>query len=310
MSNIEVLIISSKHDYATDYVCFELNRRSKSYVRINRDSFCEYKVSFNIQEEELTMDTVSNRYVVNNKLKSVYYRAPIYFRETFMRKFSPEEQLYNSQWMAFIRNLTFFDNARWMNNPIDTFRAENKLLQLKYAKSVGFKIPNTIVTNNNAFHRIGDKMAIKAIDTALFKIDNKEAFFYTNILEEKEIRQFDINLCPIMAQNNLEPKIDYRITIAGQKIYSVAITENEHGVSGDWRKKKNTLKFVSCEVPNVIKKRCLELMDKFNLSFGGIDLIKYNDEFYFIEINPTGEWAWLVEAANQKVYEGISDYLI
>lgn len=33
--------------------------------------------------------------------------------------------------------------------------------------------------------------------------------------------------------------------------------------------------------------RCL------NLNFGAIDLIQRNEEFFFIEINPTGEWGWI-----------------
>ncbi len=50
-------------------------------------------------------------------------------------------------------------------------------------------------------------------------------------------------------------------------------------------------------------------MSELGLSFGAIDLIESNNGYYFIEVNPTGEWAWLVENAGLKIYEGVVDYL-
>lgn len=309
VNNIDVLVISNKYDFTTDYICIELKKRGISYLRLNKDCFHNYKVDFNINSEELIVEVNSNKNLINGHLKAVYYRAPTYFRETYLKKFSTEKQLYNSQWMSFIRNLTIFENAKWMNNPIDTYKAENKLLQLKYAKSVGFNIPYTLVTNNNVLRNIDNNIVVKSIDTALFTIDNNEAFFYTTILSSNELNNFDISLFPLTIQNNLEPKLDYRITLAGKELYSTMISDNGRGVSGDWRKQKDSLKFTDCDIPDTIKEKCFALLNKFNLSFGGIDLIKHNNDFYFIEINPTGEWAWLVDTAKQKIYEGICDYL-
>lgn len=34
-------------------------------------------------------------------------------------------------------------------------------------------------------------------------------------------------------------------------------------------------------------------MKKLELNFGGIDLAIVSGEYYFIEVNPTGEWGWL-----------------
>ena len=42
---------------------------------------------------------------------------------------------------------------------------------------------------------------------------------------------------------------------------------------------------------------------------GALDFAIVDDIFYFIEINPTGEWAWLVDAAGQHIYEAICDWM-
>jgi glutathione synthase/RimK-type ligase-like ATP-grasp enzyme len=39
------------------------------------------------------------------------------------------------------------------------------------------------------------------------------------------------------------------------------------------------------------------------LNFGAIDLIFHNNEYYFIEINPTGEWSWLQKITGYKFDE-------
>ena len=309
VNKIDILIISTKFDFSTDYVCVELNKRNENYLRLNRDEFSKYKIVFDLDIGELKIIINEENYYIDSSLKSVYFRAPTYFRETYLKQFSTEEQLYNSQWMAFIRNLSYFEDAIWVNNPNYIYKAENKLLQLKYAKEIGFLIPSTVITNDNNFTFIGKK-AVKSLDTAIFTINKQEAFFYTNILNNDEYDDFDKSLCPIVIQENLNPKIDYRVTVVGNNIYSTKIIKNNCGIYGDWRKEKEDINYISTHLPIEIENFCFQLLKKFNLNFGGIDLILFNDNFYFIEINPTGEWAWLVDKANQKIYEGICDVLV
>ncbi|OGU33021.1 MAG: hypothetical protein A2057_15705 [Ignavibacteria bacterium GWA2_35_9] len=312
VNKVDILIISNQYDYTTDYVCIELSRRNTNYLRLNRDSFTNYQIKFNVNLGELYITCSGNNYLIDDSLKSVYYRAPTHFRETFIKKHTSEQQLYNSQWMSFVRNLTFFESAKWMNNPLNTFKAENKLLQLKYASSLGFQIPETIVANDisNLDLKPGSQLAVKALDTALFTIGQKEAFFYTNIVESDEIIKYNAKSIPLVYQNNLHPKIDYRVTVAGEDIYCAKILNKGNGIIGDWRKQKYKLDFIDCNLPLDVKTKCFDLTSKFKLHFGGIDLIESKDGFYFIEINPTGEWAWLVDAADHKVYKSIAGFLI
>ena len=122
--------------------------------------------------------------------------------------------------------------------------------------------------------------------------------------------------CPKIARagvyqlhENLSKKIDYRITVVGDTVFAVKILIENNGVIGDWRKEKDNVKFVPIDLPISIAKMCSNLINELGLSFGAIDLIYKDNEFYFIEVNPTGEWAWLVDSANQKIYEAICDYL-
>lgn len=41
-----------------------------------------------------------------------------------------------------------------------------------------------------------------------------------------------------------------------------------------------------------------------------IDLAKCGNRYYFLEINPTGEWAWLVDELGFPIDEALADELV
>ena len=50
-------------------------------------------------------------------------------------------------------------------------------------------------------------------------------------------------------------------------------------------------------------------MNKLHLRFGGIDLAYANGEYYFIEVNPTGEWGWLEVKTGMEISSAIEAVL-
>lgn len=311
MNKVDILIISNRFDFTTDYVCLELKKRKCKYLRLNRDEFSSYKISLDIFNSNLSILFNDELYVVDQKhLKSIYYRAPIYLRDIYKPNIPKEEQLYRTQWTAFIRNLTFFENVTWLNNPISTFKAENKVIQLKYAKKLGFHCPETIITNNEKFNiNPSNSYILKSLDTGVLRIDDKEAFIYSNVVRGQDILDSNLSLSPVILQEYLYPKIDIRVTIIGNKIYAVKIMKHNQGIDGDWRKEKNDVDFIPLILPSDIHLKCIQIVKSLGLAFGAIDLIYSEGIYYFIELNPTGEWAWLVDSANQNIHLGICDYL-
>lgn len=311
MNKVEILIISNTLDFTTDYVCLELYKRKSNYLRINRDEFQKYNITLDVLNCSMIIQMGNDYYSFDNlSLKSIYYRAPIYLRDFYQPNLSKEDQLFRTQWTAFIRSLTIFKNAIWVNYPEATFKAENKLLQLRVAHSLGMLCPNTYVTNTNKIILAKEKKYIvKSLDTAILRINNKEAFVYSNIIEGAEINDSNLNIAPIIIQDYITPKIDIRVTVIGGTLYPVRILKEGKGIEGDWRIFKNDIDFVPFDLPVNISDKCIKLVQMLGLAFGGIDLIESEGSFYFIEVNPTGEWAWLVKNAGLKIYEGICDYL-
>lgn len=315
MKIVEVLIISNTLDFGTDYVCLELEKRSVQYLRLNRDDFARYEIILDVNKVEIQINIDDHQYLISEEtLLSVYYRAPIYLRDVYQSQIEMDVQLYRTQWTAFIRNLTILETVKWVNNPAATFLAENKLLQLKYAKTIGFCLPDTYVTNTNKISLMPESLYIaKSLDTAVLRVNEHEAFIYSNLVTTEEIKNASLELSPVVIQNYIGAytnKVDIRVTVVEEEVFSVRIIKNGAGIEGDWRREKDEIEYVRFELPDDVRLKCVDLVKKFGLLFGAIDLIESDGEFYFLEINPTGEWAWLVENAKLPIHEEICESLI
>ncbi|MCD7930751.1 MAG: hypothetical protein LUH15_04940 [Tannerellaceae bacterium] len=77
----------------------------------------------------------------------------------------------------------------------------------------------------------------------------------------------------------------------------------------DWRKYKYHLTYNLISLPKEIESNCIGLLEELNLNFGAIDLVLVDNRYYFIEINPTGEWSWLQQSTGYKFDALITKYL-
>jgi len=287
----EVLLISNRFDFSTDFIAVELANQGINYIRINRDELKDYSIEFDPIKPELKAEYNDYSFTISNKfLKSVYYRAPTFLRDIFQEGLSEEEQLIRTQWAAFVRSLCVFENVKWLNNPTDIYKAEIKPYQLFIANKLGIKIPQTMVSNvtlNSDF----EFQAIKSIDTAIVSNGDNEGFVYTEIYKKNELDEVKYT-SPFFIQQGLVPKIDIRVTVIENDVIAIKITSDKK-IDEDWRRFKDELTYTIFELPKAVHDFCINYTKKLNLNFGAIDLVIHNNEYYFIEINPTGEWSWL-----------------
>jgi hypothetical protein len=307
-----VLILANLHDFSSDKVCLALAQKNVTYLRLNRDQLSELRLCLDPIEPRLKVEYKDQTWIVDETLRSVWFRQPTYLRNAEGRILTATEQLYRSQWMAFIRALSVFENALWINDPAATFRAENKAWQLRIASVVGFDVPKTLISNDPNTpvpETIGDPFALKALDTVLLREGETQAFAFTQIVSWLTCNGDDFQKIPSTLQTALHDKLDLRVTIVGEQFWCVAILRNAHGVDGDWRlHKKGELSYEPYELPDVVVNRCFMIMRQMGLVMAGIDLAFSEQRYWFIEINPTGEWGWL-ESPIRPIASTISSVL-
>ena len=294
---VEVLLLTNLHDFPTDRICHELQQLGVRYARLNRENLAEARIRLFPQEPRLEIRLGGHTWIVDGGLKSVWWRQPTFLRNTPHQPLSLDDQLERSQWPALLRGLMLFDDARWLNDPQATYRAESKPFQLRQAHKYGFDTPATIITNDPdapIVERIGNRVAVKSIDTVLLRENDRQFFAYTQLLDWIDCATPSLTSAPVMVQEVLAPKLDLRVTVLGNRAWAVSIQANNAGIDGDWRlRKKDHLAYPTFELPIEVEQRCIAFVRDLGLVYGAIDLALCGDRFVFIEVNPTGEWGWL-----------------
>ena len=311
----QILILASKFDLACDYVVSHLRRRNASYFRVNSEDFDQFSITAFPDEAKvmLSAGTLEVR-LEHPHLKAIYFRRGVYPREVFTPQHSVNDQLTRTHGAAFMRSFMVFDDCRWVNHPAATYKAEQKAVQLATAKKLGFDVPRTVITNHAEGIKLaaqGDAVvAVKGMDTVLVRQGDVETFGYTSLLETASAENARLASTPLIAQQALTNKLDLRVTVVGHQAFCCAVKHGTQPIQGDWRLAKSDAKFQRYELPHDVALKCIQLTKTLGLVFGAIDLAVQDGNYYFLEINPTGEWAWLVDQSNLPIDEAIAANLL
>ncbi|MCY4057146.1 MAG: hypothetical protein OXG44_04010 [Gammaproteobacteria bacterium] len=216
-------------------------------------------------------------------------------------------------WLTFLHGLQSFRGLRWMNFPASDFLAENKMVQLRAALDIGFRIPATVVTNSvgSALSCLHDntEFAVKGLDTVLWRDENYQHFCFTQLLNAGELRGSDLSKLPTIVQEQIRPKTDVRVTVVGDRVWAAEITSADGPIDGDWRTRSDQADYSEHYLPHDVRSRCVGIVRALNLSFAAIDLAQCGEEYVYLELNPVGEWAWLAESLGWDVACAMATWL-
>jgi glutathione synthase/RimK-type ligase-like ATP-grasp enzyme len=301
-----ILIITHKEDYTSDFIINKLNQRKIKYKRLNCEDLI--KSNFNFDNDlNFSIDGVKS-------FKSVWFRRT---KLPDIKVSNPHEKIYLlNEYETLLKNLFSTIDAKWLSNPFNIYKAENKLYQLKIAKNIGFKIPKTLVTNNKQilkefYYSNSKKIIIKPLSQSKLNCNGETEFIFTNDLKKEHIETLDkYELTPCIYQEKIEKNIELRITVVGEKVFSSGVNSQLfENTRTDWRKGKQN--FFIEEIPKNLEEKCKLIVKKLGLKFGAIDIIKdTNGNYIFLEINPNGQWAWIENETGLKISDSIINELI
>ena len=187
-----VLLLASRYDLTCDYVVSQLRSKSVSYLRLNTEDLTDSVVDLDPVKRRLILEHCGRSYCVTpESLRSVFFRRPVFLRDYGDDHQSPGERFSRFQWAAFVRNLMLFEEAHWINNPVATYKAEHKAVQLSIAAHLGFAVPETRVTNAPTPDSLGDaytQVALKGLDTVLLRAEGHEMFGFTTFEYSEALR--------------------------------------------------------------------------------------------------------------------------
>lgn len=216
---------------------------------------------------------------------------------------------------------SLFPKAVWLSGRYEIEQASAKLHQLTMARHAGFLVPETCITSDplalRRFIEQHGEIIIKSMSrfSGYDEVAGVYYRFYARRVCNDEISSYKgLEYGPVIAQTCIEPAFDIRVTVVGEKVFA---TKLEHGdISGervrDWHitDQGRGLVLSSFRLPKAIQLQCLALVRSLGLRYGAIDLVKGKDgAYWFIEINPNGQWAFVEQETGQPIGREIARLL-
>lgn len=315
-----ILIISNNDDWSTNDVVEWLKYYGANFERVNFDDTAKiFSYSFTKEDENTSfidcnyLSVVWFRRTIKVNLKIDFYSlGPLMNRKLF--EFLDLESKYFNRGVFHLINMKCKNR---LNNFFSSFN--DKIETLILAKKLGMEIPDFVVTQSKqiALKFIKDKQE-KVITKPIYNIGTiriKEKVFmpYTRMINENDFKEFPDNIFPIFLQEKIEKKIEIRAFYLNDAFYSMAIfSQSSSKTNVDFRKydRVKPNRRVPFKLPVRIEENLKELMIKLDLNSGSVDLILTpNNDYYFLEVNPVGQFGMVSYPCNYFLEDKIANYL-
>lgn len=308
-----MLALSSNGDVTTDYVVRAVEAQGCRVVRVNTDDLlANWRVVCKTSGATLRSDHVE---LNAGDVRAVYFRrayppTPLPGTDKASWHFAAREA--RTMLIGVYAHL----ECPWVSHFSAITAAENKPRQLRLASRLGFRVPETVVTNDSELAR---SFALRTGETILKALSYGDLgggkVLHTTVLPNwTDDFAADIEVCPILLQRHIVKAADWRVTVVDDTVFSCRIDSQKHpeyaidmrrGLAD--RSMTHTLEPLSPAVESL----CVEIVCALGLRFGAIDLIEDLDgTLWFLEINPNGQWAWIEDRTGAPISAAIAKALI
>lgn len=316
-----ILILSTPTDYDTNCVIDWLSYQKKSFFRLNDEDLMQGIVTFHYDPNDSSNSYIeqSSKKIFLKDVKVVWFRK-FGFLKDYENKLGLNNDLLSYLYAEFRTLstiiLSLLGSKKWL---FERQSIPSKLEILTKAKIAGLNIPNTLITTKKqelaAFFENNNKSIItKSIGEAKYIEYKKKGFmFHTHAINC--VDDFNENFSPSLFQEYIDKEIEIRVFYLDGKCYSMAIfSQNNPQTKIDFRvyDKAKPNRFVPFQLPQIIEDKIHILMKSISLNTGSLDIIKASggNGYFFLEVNPAGQFGMVSFPCNYNLHKKIADYLI
>lgn len=305
MVTTTILIVSGSHDLHARAVQRELQALGADVQFFACDTFDEHQLAFGFDETPHLR--IGGRRVHIDEISTIWWRRPSLNQRL-------PDGVFDDDQVAFInrsctRSLRAVLNAsfrgRWISSPEATERAGDKLYQLLVARNHGFRVPDTLISNDpeavRQFHERHDgNVIIKAAQ------NDGRVFLAAERFDLKALSDDQIRIVPSIYQELIAGTKHLRVNCFGHRVHCAFIESDQL----DWRPDLN-VPIGAYSLDADVERQVVELLDAFELSTGVMD-IKISDEgeLVWFEVNPQGQFLFLEPFTDQNLLRSFVEFLL
>lgn len=303
----------------------------KEVIRINyNDTLCKSFIKLEVNNGTFSFEYEGKTFSLND-IDAVWYRKG---KNWLCDQFFPVSIKDHCRLTTYLNHKLLLEETRlaeYVHHLIEHFipaigtsnRGDlNKLLVLKAAREVGLLVPDfqIVKAKKNLLEGYTDLPLpiTKPMADGLYLFDyeekNRGYFTYTELLNHDAVADLPDIFSPSFVQKNIHKKYELRVFMLYEKCYAMAIlSQNDEQTKVDFRKynEKKPNRCVPYLLPKEIAKKIRSLFKKLHLNTGSVDMIvDKENNFYFLEINPVGEFSMVSIPCNYFLEKQIALKLI
>jgi glutathione synthase/RimK-type ligase-like ATP-grasp enzyme len=212
---------------------------------------------------------------------------------------------------AFMGLVSSLDGAALLvNHPWRDDAAAQKTFQLALAERAGLRLPATLVTS--------DREAARAFLSEQGRMGAIHKAVHATPGDWRRTRRVGPggaaslrHLCytPLILQRRV-PGLDVRVTAVGDRLFAAQIDARRSDSPDDYRGHERSCRFAPCRLPVAVERGLRALMGETGLLFGAADFRRAEDGgWYFLELNPAGQWLFVEERTGQPITAAVAALL-
>lgn len=318
-----ILVLSTEQfEESTEQVLDWLEHFKEPYIRLNGEALSDLHFELDPENPNNSWIEIDHQRIFLTEIKAVWYRRtgqrPIHEIHPIPHV---EVRVHIAQHLLTEMRATkqalyhLLSGARWLSHPQTA--SPNKMAMLQSAHDLGMAIPPTKILTRRAslesLRKSWGSLIIKCIsDCRMLNFEGKVFNQYTaspdSILNELPERFF-----PTLVQGCIEKQYEIRTFYFRGKCYSMAIfSQGSDQTSTDFRvyNYKKRSRTIPYQLPEELETKIHQLMQHFQLETGSLDFMVGKDgQYYFLEINPVGQFGMVSYPCNYKLEQEIAQYL-
>lgn len=249
-------------------------------------------------------------------------RRPVNPGHTSATTGTPElDRFIREQRTAMLGSAVDFIDGTWVNSPESLRAARSKLEQLKRAVGFGFRVPDTLASDDpSRVQEFCDRHRASGLITKLVAPGppiaaepDQQYMVFTRRFQPDAVRDAQIRAAPAIYQVEIRKSFEVRVVVVGNRVFTCSIdsqasTETEL----DWRHYDfENVGHELIQLPDELEGKILRMCASYGLRFAAIDLACTPDgDWVFFEINPNGQWAWLEELSGAAIGAALAKELV
>lgn len=299
-----ILILSKNQETTTNEVVKWLSLMRKEFIRVHEDEIFDIKIS----QKRILLQSSRNRFFLDEITSTWYRRGGLRFSRLQFDNESVNAHMNEHQHWLEDYIIKILESKKIINK--QSHNHLNKLLNLEEAKKVGLNVPKYFLAENTKDITLNKTITKSIAENIILDsfFENSDGIMYTSIVSQAEENDFFITFF----QEKIEKDFEVRSFYLNGTFWSIAIfSQKDDKTKTDFRKYNHDKpnRNVRYNLPQCIEEKAHMLMQKLDLNCGSIDFIKRENKYYFLEVNPIGQFLGLSAVCNYSLEKEIAKFL-